>query len=93
MRRFARTALVLVAGLAAGPALATQAVIGDEPPHATEAVMPLLHQMQREKTTGRITAHHRAPRLGPPAQQLLVRHARVLGGGRIGMLGCKPVVG
>jgi HEAT repeat protein len=67
VRRFARTALVLVAGLAAGPALATQAVIGDEPPHATEAVMPLLGDLASEDLSVRMAALLALRELGPIA--------------------------
>ncbi len=58
--------LALVTGLA-GQAEATQEVIGEEPPHANAAVMPLLEDLRGDDVAARIAAVMALRELGPVA--------------------------
>jgi HEAT repeat protein len=63
----AALALAFALALTPTPGLAIQEVIGDEPPHATEAVMPFLSDLESEDVSVRMAALLALRELGPIA--------------------------
>ncbi len=61
------TALLVDMALAGGPAYAIQEVIGDEPPHASAAVYPLLEDLMSDDPSVRTGAAMALRELGPVA--------------------------
>ena len=67
IRCLAVAALLVCMALASGPAYAKQAVVGDEPPHASAAVYPLLEDLKSEDPSLRTGAAMALRELGSVA--------------------------